>query len=52
MKISELTHISGYADDILVTARSLPALEGLCVEISRETGRVGLVVNLERPNTW
>jgi len=42
--------ICGYADDTLVTARSLPALEALCFEISRETGAVGLVVNPERPN--
>ena len=27
-----LTQICGYADDILVIARSLPALEALCVE--------------------
>jgi len=29
----------------LVTSRSLPALEALCVEISREAGRVGLEIN-------
>ena len=40
-----LTQICGYADDILVTARSLPALEALYFEISREAGRVGLVIN-------
>jgi hypothetical protein len=32
--MSELTHISGYADDILVTARNLPALEPMCAEIN------------------
>jgi hypothetical protein len=43
--LNRLTQISGYADDILVIARSLPALEALCIELSREAGRVGLVVN-------
>jgi len=33
-----LTQICEYADDILVTARSPPAVEALCVEISREAG--------------
>jgi hypothetical protein len=45
MILNRLTQICGYANDILVTARSLPALEALCVEISREAGRVGLVIN-------
>jgi hypothetical protein len=43
-----LTHICGYANDILVTARSLPALEGLCIELSREAGGVGLVVSPDK----
>ena len=30
--LNRLTQICGYADDILVIARSLPALEALCVE--------------------
>ena len=42
------TQICGYADDILVIVRRLPALEALCVELSRETGRVGLVVSPEK----
>jgi len=46
--LNRLTQICGYADDILVIARSLPALEALCVEISRESGRVGLVINPEK----
>jgi len=29
----------------LVTARSLPALEAMCVEIGRGAGRMGLVIN-------
>jgi len=45
-----LTQTCGYADDILVIARSLPALEALCVETSREAGRVGLVINPTRQN--
>ena len=45
MILNRLTQIRGYADDILVTARSLPALETLCVQISREAGRVGLAIN-------
>jgi hypothetical protein len=32
MITNRLTHICGYADDILVIARSLPALEALCVK--------------------
>jgi len=43
--LNRLTQICGYADDILVNARSLPALEALCFEITREAGRVGLVIN-------
>jgi len=46
--LNRLTQICGYADDILVFARSLPALEALCAEISREAGRVGLVVNPDK----
>jgi sorting nexin-29 len=30
--LNRLTQICGHADDILVTARSLPALEALCVK--------------------
>jgi len=48
MILNRLTQICGYADDILVIARSLPALEALCVEISREAGRVGLIINPEK----
>jgi len=43
-----LTQICGYADDILVIARSPPAFEALCVKKSREAGRVGLVINPEK----
>ena len=46
--LNRLTQICGYANDILVNARSLPALEALCVEISREAGRIGLVINPEK----
>jgi hypothetical protein len=35
MILNGLTQVCGYADDILVIARSLPALEALCVERSR-----------------
>jgi hypothetical protein len=44
---NRLTQICGFADDILVIARSLLALEVLCAELSREAGRLCLVV---RPN--
>jgi hypothetical protein len=40
--------ICGYADDILVIARSVPALEALHVDLSREVGRVGLVVSPDK----
>jgi hypothetical protein len=43
--LNRLTQICGYADDILVTARTLPALEVLCDELSREASRVGLVMS-------
>jgi hypothetical protein len=43
--LNRLTQICGYAGDILVIARSLPALEARCAEISKEAGRVGLVIN-------
>jgi hypothetical protein len=43
--LNRLTRIYGYADDILVIARSLSALEALCVELSGEAGRVGPVVS-------
>jgi len=46
--LNRLTQICGYADDILVIARGLPAFEAMCVEISREAGRVGLVINLDK----
>jgi hypothetical protein len=46
--VNRLTQICGYADDILVIARSLPALEAMCAEISREAGRVGLVINPDK----
>jgi len=32
----------------LEIARTLPALEAMCAEISREAGRVGLVVNPDK----
>jgi len=32
----------------LVISRSLPALEALCTELSREEGRVGLVVSPDK----
>jgi len=32
----------------LVIARSLPALEAMCAEISREAGRVGLLINPDK----
>jgi len=43
--LNTMTQICRYADDILVIARNLSALEAMCVEISREVGRVGLVIN-------
>jgi len=46
--MNRLTQICGYSDDILVIARSLPALEALCTELSREAGRVGLVVSPDK----
>jgi hypothetical protein len=46
--LNRLTQICGYADDILVIARSLPALETLCIELSREAGRVGLVLSPDK----
>ena len=42
------TAVPGYADDILVIARSFPSLETKCAEISREAGRVGLVINPDK----
>jgi len=36
------------ADDILITARTIPAHEAMCAEISREEGRVGLVINPDK----
>ena len=46
--LNRLTQICGYADDILEITRSLPALEALCVELSGEAGRVGLVVSPDK----
>jgi len=46
--LNRLKQICGHADDILVIARSLPALEALCVGLSREAGRVGLVVSPDK----
>jgi len=46
--LNRLTQICRYADDILIIARNLSALETLCVEISREAGRVGLIINPEK----
>jgi len=46
--LNRLTQIHGYANDILVIARSLPALEAVCAEINREAGRVGLVINPDK----
>jgi hypothetical protein len=48
MILNRVTQVCGYADDSLVTARRLPALEALCVELSREEGRVGLVVSPDK----
>jgi hypothetical protein len=48
MILNRSRQICRYASDILVIARSLPALEALCVELSREAGRVGLVVSPEK----
>jgi hypothetical protein len=45
MILNRLTQICGYADDILVLARRLPALEALCEKLRKETGRVGLVIS-------
>jgi hypothetical protein len=46
--LNRLTQICGYADDILVISRSLPALEALCFELSREVGRVDLVISPDK----
>jgi sorting nexin-29 len=46
--LNRLKQICGYAYDILVIARSLPALEALCMELSREAGRVGLIVSPDK----
>jgi hypothetical protein len=48
MILNRISQICGYADDILVIARSLPALEVLCIELSREAGSVGLVVSPDK----
>jgi hypothetical protein len=44
MILNGLTQICGYAVDILVIERTLPAYEVLCDELSREAGRVGLEI--------
>jgi sorting nexin-29 len=43
--LNRLTQICGYADDTLVIARKLSALEALCTELGREAGKVGLAVS-------
>ena len=43
-----ITQICGNADNILVISSSLPALEALCVKLSREAGRVCLVVSPDK----
>ena len=48
--LNRLTQICGYADGILVTARSRPALKAMCTETHSEAGRVGLVINPLRTN--
>jgi hypothetical protein len=45
------TQICGYADGILVTARNFPVLEALWVELSREAGKVGLVITPDKTPT-
>jgi hypothetical protein len=52
MILNRLTKICGYADDILVIARSLPALEAMRAEISRDAGRVGLVVKPDKTKIY
>jgi hypothetical protein len=46
--LNRLTQICGYANDILVIARSILALEALCMGFSREAGRVGLIVSPDK----
>jgi len=46
--LNRLTQICVHADDILVSARSVSSLEILCSELSREAGRVGLVVSPDK----
>jgi len=46
--VNSLTQICGFADDILVTVRSLPALETMCSDISWEASRVGLVIHSDK----
>ena len=46
--LNRLTQICGYADDILVLTRSLLALQSFCEELSKETGRVGLVISPDK----
>jgi sorting nexin-29 len=45
---NRLTQICRYADDILVLARSLPALQAFFEELRKETGRVGLVISPDK----
>ena len=49
--LNRSTQICGYADDILVIARTLPALEALCADLSTEADRMGLQINTKKPNT-
>jgi hypothetical protein len=46
--LNRLTQICGNSDDILVIARNLPALEVLCVDLSREASRVSLVISPDK----
>ena len=45
MILNRSTQICGYADYILVIARTLPALEALCAELSKEASSMGLEIN-------
>jgi hypothetical protein len=48
MILNTLTHICGHPDHILVLVRSLPALEAVFEELSKETGTVGLVISPDK----
>jgi sorting nexin-29 len=43
--LNRSTQICGYPDDILVIARTPPALEALCAELNTEASRMGLQIN-------